>query len=166
MLSLIFNTLLEVFRSTYVVNLASGLTAIWAVRMAYLMGRKRPKTTRLKGPSTGLFGAEEVLFESVDAAAVYEAWYKEHGVVYEIPMILGERKIILCDPKAIAHLFSMDSWTYVLAHADKVTIARSVREFPMSCIFLPSRSTQIGKGVLWADGETHRMSVSVCSMLT
>ncbi|KIM65670.1 hypothetical protein SCLCIDRAFT_1212070 [Scleroderma citrinum Foug A] len=139
MFSPLFDNLLEVIRSPYAINLAAGLAVIWALRMAYLTNRKGPRTTRLRGPPSGFFGAEEVLIESPDPAAVHEAWYKEYGAAYEIPLVLGERKIILCDPKALAHFFTRDSWTYVLAQADKVTLARSV-----------------GKGILSAAGEIHR----------
>ena len=140
MFSPLFDNLLEVIRSPYAINLAAGLAVIWALRMAYLTNRKGPRTTRLRGPPSGFFGAEEVLIESPDPAAVHEAWYKEYGAAYEIPLVLGERKIILCDPKALAHFFAKDSWTYVLARADKVALARSVRGSLIYCISLSSVS--------------------------
>jgi len=151
-----FDNLLEVIRSPYAINVAAGLTVIWALRITYLTNRKRPKTTRLRGPPSGLFGAEEVLFKSPDSAAVHEAWYKEYGPAYEIPLILGERRVVLCDPKALAHFFARDSWTYVLTQAGKVVIARSVRGSPTYCISPSSQSIQVGEGVLSADGEIHR----------
>jgi len=156
MFSPLFDNLLEVIHSSYAINVTAGLAVIWALRITYLTNRKRPRTTRLRGPPSGLFGAEEVLFESPDLAAVHEAWYKEYGPAYEIPMVLGERKIVLCDPKALAHFFARDSWTYVLPQADKVTIARSVRVSPMYCISVSSQSIQVGEGVLSADGKIHR----------
>ena len=129
-----FDNLLEAIRSPHVINLAAGLAVICALRVAYRTNCKRPRTTRLRGPPSGFFGAEEVLIESPDPATVHEAWYKEYGPAYEIPMVLGERKIILCDPKALVHFFSRDSWSYELPHADKVALARSVRVSPMYSI--------------------------------
>ena len=156
MFSPLFDNLLEVIRSPYAISLATGLTVIWALCMAFLTNRKRPRTTRLRGPPSGFFGAEEVLFESPNPAAVHEVWYQEYGGAYEIPLVLGERRVVLCDPKALAHFFARDSWSYVLAQADNVALARSVRGSPMYCISVSSQSIQIGEGVLSADGEIHR----------
>lgn len=140
MFSLSFERVLGIIRSTNAIDLAAGLAAILALRMAYLANHKGPRTTRLRGPKPGIFfGADKVIFEASDPVAVYEAWYKEYGAVYEVPLMLGQRKVILCDPKAIAHFFGRDSWSYVLTPENKIAAERTV-----------------GKGVLWADGEIHR----------
>ncbi|KAL4079875.1 cytochrome P450 [Scleroderma yunnanense] len=73
---------------------------------------------------------------------MYEAWYEEYGAAYEIPLTLGQKRIVLCDPKALVHFFGRDSSSYGLTPAEKIGLAKS--------------STQIGKSVLWADGEIHR----------
>ncbi|KAL4063873.1 cytochrome P450 [Scleroderma yunnanense] len=141
MFSFAFDKLLDAILSANAIDLVAGLAAIWALRMAYIANRKTLKTTRLRGPPSPsiLFGADKSILESPDSVAVYEAWYKEYGAVYEIPMVLGQRRTILCDPKALAHFFSRDSSSYGLTPATKVALAKSV-----------------GKGVLWADGEIHR----------
>ena len=126
MFSLTFHTLLDGTHSEYAAHLTIVLAVIgWTLRSAYLMIDKRPGATRLRGPSGGFFGAEKIFFESY-SGNVHEAWYKEYGPVYEIPMALGQRKIVLGDPKAIAHFFGKNSWTYTLAQATKVTLARTV----------------------------------------
>jgi len=145
MFSLTLENVLEVIRSAHVVDLVTGLAVIGALRVVYLANRKRPGTTRLKGPSCGFFGAEKVIHEAPDPTAVYEGWQQEYGVAYEIPLLLGERSIVLCDPKAVAHLFGRDSWSYALTEADKVIIARSVRASPMYCIFLHRRVSRSEK---------------------
>ena len=145
MFSLNFENVLEVIRSAHVIDLVTGLAVIGALRVVYLANRKRPGTTRLKGPSCGFFGAEKVIHESPNPTAVYEAWCKEYGVAYEIPLVLGERSIVLCDPKAVAHVFGRDSWSYALTEADKVIIARSVRVSSMYRIFLHRKASRLEK---------------------
>ena len=159
MFYLAFNTLLDGIHSEYVVNLTTGLAVILTLRMAYLMIHKRPETTRLRGPSSGFLGADRMLLESY-SGDVYQAWYKEYGAVYEIPMILGERKIVLGDSKAIAHFFDKNSWTYTHARAGKIILEKSVGE-SLTVMYAFSYTVQMGKGVVWADGEIHRMSVSL-----
>jgi len=146
MFSLTFENVLEVIRSVpCVVDLVIGLAVIGALRVVYLANRKRPGTTRLKGPSCGFFGAEKVIHEAPDRTAVYEAWQQEYGVAYEIPLMLGQRRIVLCDPKAVAHFFGRDSWSYVLTEADKVIVAKSVRASSIYCIFLHRRVSRSEK---------------------
>ena len=161
MFSLTFNTLLDGIRSEYAVHSTIVLAVIWAICLAYLMIHRRPGATRLRGPSGGFFGAEKIFFESY-SGNVHEAWYKKYGSVYEIPMILGQRKIVLGDLKAIAHFFGKNSWTYALTQATKITLARTVGE-PLTVIYAFPYTVQMGKGVVWADGEVHRMSVPLYS---
>ncbi|KAI6098618.1 cytochrome P450 [Pisolithus croceorrhizus] len=97
-----------------------GLLRRWSGhRMGVTYGHFRPlemksRTTKLRGPKSNnlLFGVSKELFESSDIGGMFEAWSKEYGVAYEIPMICGEKRIALCDPRAVAHLFSKDTWTY------------------------------------------------------
>ena len=51
--------------------------------------------------------------EADDPACIYESWAEEYGGVYEAPSTLGRRRIILHDPKAIAHFHTKETWTYV-----------------------------------------------------
>ncbi|KAI6157000.1 cytochrome P450 [Pisolithus tinctorius] len=131
----------KLVRSASLINVATGLAAIWALRMAIRAIRKKSRTTRLRGPKSTnlLFGVGKELFESPDSGAMFEAWSKEYGVVYEIPMMCGQKRIILCDPKAAAHLLARDTWSYVGIPGIKAAIAR-----------------RVGKGLFWAEGESHR----------
>lgn len=129
MLSPTFDNLLAVIHSN-AIDIAAGLAAaILAFRIAYLAKHKGLRTTRLRGPSGGLFGVEKVLFESPDSTALYETWYKEYGAVYEVPMMLGQRRIVLCDPKALAHFYGKDSWSYTLKPAEKIGLEKTVCGF-------------------------------------
>ena len=73
-------------------------------------------TTRLRGPpsTSVIYGVSNDLISSKDTAIMYELWAEEYGVVYKIPTALGRTKIVLCDPKAIAHYYARETWTYVL----------------------------------------------------
>ncbi|KAF8700574.1 hypothetical protein AX14_000677, partial [Amanita brunnescens Koide BX004] len=103
-----------------------------------LRGSRLP---RLKGPSNNspLFGRLRDLLASNDRGVVYQSWAEEYGAVYQIPAQLGERRIIICDPKAIAHFHSKDTFTY---HA-----------LPFSKKFVKKF---IGPGLIYAEREDHR----------
>jgi len=45
--------------------------------------------------------------------SIYEQWANEYGLVFGVPTTLGGNKIVLlCDPKAIAHFYAKETWTY------------------------------------------------------
>ncbi|KAI6026788.1 cytochrome P450 [Pisolithus microcarpus] len=123
------------------IDVVTGLAVVWAISAAIRALRKQSRTTKLRGPqgSSLLFGVSKELFESPDTGSMFEAWSKEYGVAYELPMLLGQKRIILCDPKAVAYLFSRDTRSYVGTPGHKAAVART-----------------IGKGLLWAEGESHR----------
>ncbi|KAI6037503.1 cytochrome P450 [Pisolithus marmoratus] len=127
--------------SASVVGVATGLAAIWVLCTAIRASRKQFRTTKLRGPqgTSLLLGVSKEVFESLDTGAIFEAWSKEYGVAYEIPMIYGQKRIILCDPKAAAYLLARDTWSYVGTPGHKEHLVRT-----------------IGKGLFWAEGESHR----------
>ncbi|KAG2101117.1 cytochrome P450 [Suillus discolor] len=122
-------------------NIACSFAALWALIKVSRMLRWRVKTTQLLGPTrTSLvYGVSRDLISSHDRAAIYERWATEYGVVYMIPSVLGQTNVVLCDPKAIAHFYARETWTYV--------------KTPLTLAFLESST---GKGLLWSQGETHR----------
>ncbi|KAI6097902.1 cytochrome P450 [Pisolithus sp. B1] len=117
----IYNAFQVLVRSASLIGVVAGLAAVWAISAAIRAIWKQSRTTKLRGPkgSGMLFG--------------------EYGVAYEIPMLWGQKRIILCDPKAVAYFFSRDTRSYVGTPAHKAAVART-----------------IGKGLLWAEGESHR----------
>lgn len=131
----------RVVRSASRIDVVTGLAAVWAISAAIRALRKQSRTTKLRGPKGSglLFGVSKELFESPDTGSMFEAWSKEYGVAYELPMLLGQKRIILCDPKAVAYLFSRDTRSYVGTPGHKAAVART-----------------IGNGLLWAEGESHR----------
>ncbi|KAL5512215.1 hypothetical protein ACEPAG_3500 [Sanghuangporus baumii] len=102
--------------------------------------RLRFKTTKLKGPpsSSWIFGVTKEVFKG-DAGELYEQWAKEYGPVYQIPTPLGGRRTILTDPKAVAHFYSKETFTYVQSNFSKRII-----------------ENLLGRGLLWSEGESHR----------
>ncbi|KIK17283.1 hypothetical protein PISMIDRAFT_685401, partial [Pisolithus microcarpus 441] len=113
-----------------IADIAVGLAAVWAFHTAFQATGKKSKTTKLRGPKSNdlFFGVSGEVFRSAGMGGMYEAWAKEYGVAYEIPMICGERRTQICDPRAAAHFFSKNTWSYV----------------------------GMGKGLSYGEGESHR----------
>ncbi|KAI6120970.1 cytochrome P450 [Pisolithus croceorrhizus] len=137
----IFYKLQEVIRSAAPVDVTTGIAVLWALRMSSRVIRDKVKTTRLQGPSRKslIFGWSMDLLHAEDAGSMYEEWAREYGVVYEVPTTLGGRKIMLCDPKALAHFYSKETWTYVPTDFDLLFIRKN-----------------FGKAILCAQGEDHK----------
>ncbi|KAG2364259.1 cytochrome P450 [Suillus spraguei] len=128
-------------RSVSAFNVACSFVALWAFVKFSRALRWRLKTTQLRGPprTSFIYGVSHDLSSSQDYAAMYERWATEYGVAYMIPSVLGQSRIVLCDPRAIAHFYARDTWTYV--------------QMPLTTVI---REALIGRGLLWAEGEAHR----------
>ncbi|KAG1742259.1 cytochrome P450 [Suillus paluster] len=128
-------------RSAGAFNVVCSFAALWAFVKVLRALRWRLKTTRLRGPprSSFLYGVSNDLLSSKDSAGMYECWAKEYGVVYMIPRVLGQTRIVLCDPKAVAHCFARDAWTYV--------------QTPLGLMLV---EILVGRGLLWSQGGSHR----------
>ncbi|KAI6016379.1 hypothetical protein BKA83DRAFT_4498011 [Pisolithus microcarpus] len=53
-----------------------------------------------------------------------EAWSKEYAVTYEIPMVFGQKRTILWEPKTVAYFFMNDTWSYVIIPGFKAILAK------------------------------------------
>ncbi|KAG0700467.1 cytochrome P450 [Suillus ampliporus] len=128
-------------RSVGAFNAACSFAALWAFVKVLKALRWRLKTTQLRGPprSSFLYGVSNDPVSSQDSAATYERWAEEYGAVYMIPNVPGQTRIMLCDPKAIAHFYARETWTYV-----RTPLALTILE------------AVVGRGLLWAHGESHR----------
>ncbi|KAG2146815.1 cytochrome P450 [Suillus clintonianus] len=128
-------------RSVGALNVAGSFTALWAFVKVLRALRWRLKTTQLRGPprTSFVYGVSHDLESSHDSSAMYEQWATRYGVAYMIPSVLGQTTIVLCDPKAIAHFYARETWTY--AHT------------PIMLTFL---EVSIGRGLMWSHGENHR----------
>lgn len=90
-----------------------GATLVFVVHQT-LSAIRHSKTPRLLGPRSEsiIFGVTKKIANAADAGVVFEHWANEYGPVYQIPGSLGTKRIVVCDPKAIAHTFAFDSWRY------------------------------------------------------
>ncbi|KAG2066949.1 cytochrome P450 [Suillus decipiens] len=128
-------------RSIGAFNIVVSFAALWTVAKVSRALRWRLKTTQLRGPprTSFIYGVSHDLALSEDSGGMYERWATEYGVVYMIPSVLGQTRIVLCDPRAIAHFYARETWTYV--------------QTPVSLALLEE---SIGRGLLWSQGEAHK----------
>ncbi|KAI6107178.1 cytochrome P450 [Pisolithus croceorrhizus] len=135
------DSFLAVTRSVTLLDVAAALAALLALRSALGVSRRTSKTTKLRGPprTDFIFGTAKQTMESSDAGAIHEAWAKEYGAAYEVPTTLGGKKIMLADPRALAHYYAKESWTYVQTESQRFFLQRN-----------------FGRGILWSHGEDHK----------
>ena len=133
--------------------------------------RARARSTPLGCPPrpSWLFGMSRLIMNNPDASSMYEAWVHQFGTVFKIPAPMGDTRVILTDPKAIAHFYSVETWTYVQTRLSRVAIENLVRALPsgdtgrlrvVNFNYNYAGSTQFGRGLLWAEGESHKRYVS------
>ncbi|KAH7927044.1 cytochrome P450 [Leucogyrophana mollusca] len=134
-------TSLNLARPVHVIDVAVASAAVWVLVKLVRTTRRRLKTTQLNGPPNPsfVFGVGQALNDSGDAGAMYEQWAEEYGLVYKVPAALGKSRVVLCDPKAVAHFYARETFGYVLTPLSKMAIEAIV-----------------GRGLLWAQGESHR----------
>ena len=96
-------------------NAVVTCTAVLAFIKLTRMSRMRLRTPKLRGPPSSSFayGVGKILMEVDDPASMYELWAHEYGAAYTVPSTLWRHRIVLYDPKAIAHFHAKQSWTYV-----------------------------------------------------
>ena len=91
--------------------------------------RARARSTPLGCPPrpSWLFGMSRLIMNNPDASSMYEAWVHQFGTVFKIPGPMGNTRVILTDPKAVAHFYSVDTCTYVQTKLSRVSIENLVR---------------------------------------
>ncbi|KAG1803010.1 cytochrome P450 [Suillus variegatus] len=134
------------FKDLCLVSPLSGSTTRIAVVILALfyplqVYRRKQRTTHIRGPQSPgwVFGFAKTMLDSTATTELYERWAKEYGPVYKVPGVFGQFRVILWDPKAISHFFARDTWLYNQTPFNKIVV-----------------QTTIGRGVLWADGESHK----------
>ncbi|KAJ7071726.1 cytochrome P450 [Mycena belliarum] len=97
--------------------------------------------TKLNGPprASWFFGVSRLISQSDDSAVLYEEWAAKYGPVFQVPIAFGGRRIILSDPKAVNHFYSMERSVYIKSQLGRTVIANL-----------------FGRGLLWAEGESHK----------
>ena len=116
-------------RQWHTFNVTVACAAIWTLLRWLRKSHRKLRTTQLRGPPSEsfLYGVGKRILDDEASGAVYEAWAQEYGSVYEVPSTLGTKRIVLCDPKAIAHFYSKDTWSYVQTPSIKKITANLVR---------------------------------------
>ena len=133
--------------------LAAGL---WSLYLFLKSVHARSKTTKLNGPPSNswLYGvSKEVLLG--DSGALFEKWASAHGSVYQVAGPLGERRVVLTDPKAISHVYARME-TFIKSDFDRIILDKVVRIFPQITSEDVTIITQAGKGVIYVEGVDHR----------
>ncbi|KAI5987609.1 cytochrome P450 [Pisolithus albus] len=132
LLATILDNLRAVTRSATPLDAATVIVVVWALRSALRVARRSFKTTKLRGPPRTdlIFGAAKQILESPDPGAIFEAWAKEYGVAYEVPMTLGGKQIVLTDSRALAHYYTRETWVYVQTRSTRSFLQRNVCTIP------------------------------------
>ncbi|KAJ7476856.1 cytochrome P450 [Mycena galericulata] len=118
------------------------VAGLWLVsKLARRIFNRNKPGTILNGPPSEslLFGLSRTVTKSSDAGVLFEQWSAQYGPVYQIPTSFGGRRIILCDPRAVNHFFSMERSVYIKTQLSRMIISRL-----------------FGRGLLWAEGESHK----------
>ncbi|KAF9478457.1 cytochrome P450 [Pholiota conissans] len=123
--------------------LCFSLAALWVLITAVntFISIVGDKTTALNGPPnlSLFFGLYRHINESEDPGLVYEGWAKEYGPAFKVAGGFGSSRILICDPRANAHFYSKETFGYVQTKLSRVFI-----------------ENLFGRGLLWAEGESHR----------
>ncbi|KAJ7679281.1 cytochrome P450 [Mycena polygramma] len=92
--------------------LLSGFCALIAIAVAWTI--RYVLKDRLQGPPSPSFvyGHTKEILESHSLAELYDGWAKTYGSVYQVCGPLGTTRLVVCDPRVIAHVLALDSWNY------------------------------------------------------
>ena len=112
----------------HALDAAVACTAVWTLLRWLRTSHRQLRTTQLRGPPSEsfLYGVGKRILDADNSGAIYEAWVQEYGPVYAIPSTLGSKKIVLNDPKAIAHFYAKDTWSYIQTQAVRRGLANFV----------------------------------------
>ncbi|KAI0640544.1 cytochrome P450 [Trametes meyenii] len=116
-------------------------TAVWIFYKLGKSYRRQSRSTPLAGPPSPswLFGVSKVAGNSPGTSSLYEQWAEQYGAVFRVPSAFGSTTVILTDPKAVAHFYALETFTY-----EQTKLARVAIE------------NLFGRGLLWAEGESHK----------
>jgi hypothetical protein len=123
------DTVLTHLHPWYAFNIAVACAAVWTLLRWLRKSPQQLRTTQLRGPPSEsvLYGVGKRILDFEGSGATFETWAQEYGRVYTVPSILGSKWIVLCDPKAIAHLYAKDASTYMHTPFLRQAIAKVVR---------------------------------------
>ncbi|KAK0227131.1 cytochrome P450 [Armillaria nabsnona] len=105
------------------------------------LNRQNGITTQLRGPpsTSWFFSFTHIMRSQEDRALLTERWASEYGSVFCFPGLLGEQRLVLCNPKAVAHFYGKAGFGYIRT--------------PIGRMFI---EILFGKNLLWTEGKIHR----------
>lgn len=112
-----------------ILSLLIGLFLVGTIGRTYLARRRRNShTTKLNGPANEsiIFGLGKLISSAPDPGALYQGWMSTYGPVFEVPAPFFTKRVVVCDPKAIAHFYSRETYGYVQTKFSRSFIARFV----------------------------------------
>ena len=127
-------------RHLALIDIVLLLVGLWLLLKAIRILLRNPIATRLRGPpsESWIFGFSHFI-NTKDPSIAYEQWAEQYGGVYCIPVAIylsitsrfatGQTKMMICDPKAIQHIYSKTSFRYVLSRSRKRELNSVVHTF-------------------------------------
>jgi len=108
----VLNTVIAKLKTLTPLEAGGVLLVAYLIRLGYI-SLTTTRTTPLRGPKPDnwLWGWQRKLFAG-DSAAMFEEWYEEFGPVYEVTGSMGKKRVIIADPKAVAHFYAHETFTY------------------------------------------------------
>lgn len=80
-----------------------------------------------------MFGTMKILRKAENPVMLFDEWARAYGNVYKLPGVLFTERIVLCDPRALAHILAQDSVGYVTNNLTKQIVERLVGFFLQLC---------------------------------
>jgi hypothetical protein len=153
-------------RSAGTFNVTCSFVALWAFVKILKFLRRRFKTTQLRGPprTSFIYGVSHDLASSNDSGGMYERWATEYGVAYMIPSVLGQTRVVLCDPRAIAHFYARETWTYVQTSLSLAFLETSVCSRHLTCLVCLLYSVRLVEGYYGLRVKTTGGTVELLSL--
>ncbi|KAF8623174.1 hypothetical protein AX17_007530 [Amanita inopinata Kibby_2008] len=126
--------------------------------------RPSSRSVPLRGPKSKslLFGMSKELRDAEDRSAIYESWATEYGPAFNVPSAFSKKRMFICDPKAISHFYSKETYTYVKLKFSRIFIERLVSKNHLTgggenmCLSRTPSLVQFGRGIIWAEGDSHK----------
>ena len=118
-------------------RVAAVFAAVYFTHSYVQARRKAAHKTPLASPPnpSWLFGILKLVVNNPHQAFIFETWAEEFGSVFRVSAPLGSSTVVLADPKAIAHFYAEETWTYVHTRLSRVGIEYLVRLCPLSSRF-------------------------------
>jgi hypothetical protein len=85
-----------------------------SVVLANQLSKPAQRSLNFRGPTPNSYfwGVADEVFLAIDDTAMYEEWARTYGLIFDVPFILGDKSMVIMDPKALAAFLSRDAGAY------------------------------------------------------